>query len=79
MASIGFPLDLHYTTSLSESGFDQFVFVTAASSNHFHESIDGIALVQKHFPVHTLYFYDLFYFDLDNATATRLVEKVSSI
>jgi hypothetical protein len=36
-----------------------FVFVTGTSSNHFAESLQAVARVQKFFPNHTILYYDL--------------------
>ncbi|ELU17414.1 hypothetical protein CAPTEDRAFT_207080 [Capitella teleta] len=44
---------------LDEKNAEDFVFVTIASENHFDESIDAVALAQKLFPEHHIYFYDL--------------------
>ncbi len=45
--------------STSDINVDNFVFVTAASNNHFDESRDLIASVQTHMPHHKILFYDL--------------------
>ncbi|KAK2143137.1 hypothetical protein LSH36_874g01076 [Paralvinella palmiformis] len=44
---------------LNEQTMDKFVFVMAASSNHFEESMDGVASIQHHFPGKKLFYYDL--------------------
>jgi Protein of unknown function (DUF1647) len=71
LSMMGFPMDLNDVTSLAESDFAHFVFVTAASSDHFHEGMDAISRVQQHFPNYTLYFYDL-----DTNTPDSTVKKV---
>jgi hypothetical protein len=73
LKKMGFPLDLSDVESLTESNFGRFVFVTAASSDHFHEDMDAIARVQQHFPNHTLYYYDL-----DATMPDRTVKKVGN-
>ena len=45
--------------TLTNESVLQFVFGTAASSNHFEESLDAIASVQTYFPTVPLYYYDL--------------------
>ena len=43
----------------SPSALKKFVFVTAASDNHFGEAIVSIYNIRKHFPDKQVYFYDL--------------------
>jgi len=54
LASLGYPI-----VRFIPAGFDPLVFVTAADDSHFHEAMDGIALVQMHYPNSTIYYYDL--------------------
>jgi len=44
---------------LTPEVWNQLVFVTANSADHFHESIDAIASLQAVFPSSTIYYYDL--------------------
>ena len=57
LTSLGFPIDQFSSITFNNS--DEFVFVTAASDNHFYESLDAIARLQLYFPRHIIYFYDL--------------------
>ena len=45
--------------SLSPDTMDDFVFVTAASSNHFTEEIDAIASIQTLMPQKKIVFFDI--------------------
>jgi hypothetical protein len=71
LRAVGFPRKSHSVSSLTESSFNQFVFVTAASGNHFREALDAIATVQRYFPKHVLYYYDL-----DTKTRKSTFKKV---
>ena len=44
---------------LSPDKMDDFVFVTAASSNHFTEEIDAIASIQTLMPQKKIIFFDI--------------------
>lgn len=44
---------------LDEDSVRDFIFVTAASENHFEESKGAVALVQKLLPNHTVLYYDI--------------------
>jgi hypothetical protein len=55
LASLGFPIT-HFS---SISDWNEFVFVTAADDRFFCSAMDAIALVQRYFPGHKVYFYDL--------------------
>jgi hypothetical protein len=57
LRNIGFPITRF--SSIDENNCKQFVFLTAASDDHFNECLDAIALVQRYFPQHKLVFYDL--------------------
>ena len=57
LTSLGFPIN-HFSSNTFNNS-DEFVFVTAASDNHFYESLDAIARLQLYFPRYTIYFYDL--------------------
>jgi hypothetical protein len=57
LTSLGFPID-DFTTDNTVKA-NQFVFVTAASDNHFDECLDAIVNLQQHFPQHKIFFYDL--------------------
>ena len=59
LIDMGFPLKFEGDTALAEVNLYKFVFVTAASSNHFHECMDAVATVQQHFPNNAIYYYDL--------------------
>jgi len=71
LATLGFPLKQF--SAITADNIDEFVFVTAASDNHFDECLDAITLVQLYFPRHTIYFYDLSI----NSSISR-VDKVST-
>ena len=45
--------------SLSPNKMDDFVFVTAASSNHFKEELDNIASIQTLMPHKKIIFFDI--------------------
>ncbi len=45
--------------NLDNTTVKKYVFVTAATRNHFEESLDCIGSIQKHFPGHWIVFYDL--------------------
>ena len=45
--------------SLSPDKMDDFVFVTAASSNHFTEELDNIASIQTLMPQRKIIFFDI--------------------
>ena len=45
--------------NLTGDFLQQYVFVTASSKNHYHESIDAVASVQKYFPGRKIYYYDI--------------------
>ena len=45
--------------SLSPETMADFVFVTAASSNHFKEELDNIALIQTLMPQKKIIFFDI--------------------
>ena len=45
--------------NIDESTLKRVVFVTASSSNHFVESLDAVASVQKYYPQYKIYYYDL--------------------
>ena len=45
--------------SLSPDKMDDFVFVTAASSNHFKEEVDNIASIQTLMPNKKIIFFDI--------------------
>ena len=45
--------------SLSPDKMDDFVFVTAASSNHFNEEMDAIASIQTLMPKKKVIFFDI--------------------
>ena len=45
--------------SLSPDKMDDFVFVTAASSNHFEEEMDAIASIQTLMPKKKIIFFDI--------------------
>ena len=51
------PTDSFHT--LSPDKMDDFVFVTAASSNHFKEQLDNIASIQTHMPQRKIIFFDI--------------------
>ena len=54
---LGHPLtDFHV---INPDNVDQFVFVTGISSNHYTESLDAIASVQRFMPKHEILIYDL--------------------
>ena len=59
MTAIGYPLNLTSVPTMTEGNLYKFVFVTAVSSNHFHEAMDAIGIVQQRFPSHKLFYYDL--------------------
>jgi hypothetical protein len=48
----------HYV-ELEQKVLENFVFVTAASSNHFEESRDAVASMQTQFPGKLILYYDL--------------------
>ncbi|KAK2164490.1 hypothetical protein LSH36_63g11002, partial [Paralvinella palmiformis] len=48
-----------YYIDINKYDLSNFTFITGASSNHFKESKDLIASIQKHFPHKTIYYYDL--------------------
>jgi hypothetical protein len=56
--------------TLSRDNVNQFAFMVGASSNHFDESIDAVALAQMHFPHHKIIYYDLGLTDEQRATVT---------
>ena len=43
----------------SSSALEKFVFLTAASDNHFNETKVAIHNIRKHFPDKQVFFYDL--------------------
>ena len=49
----------HSFHSLSPDKMDDFVFVTAASSNHFREEVDSIASIQTLMPKKKIIFFDI--------------------
>ncbi|KAI0216007.1 hypothetical protein LSAT2_031934 [Lamellibrachia satsuma] len=51
------PSDSYHT--LTPDKMADFVFVTAASSNHFAESVDAIAAIQTLMPEKKIYFFDI--------------------
>lgn len=51
-------LQKHFV-ELNTETLESFVFVSAASSNHFNEIKDAIASVQKQFPEKLIYIHDL--------------------
>ena len=57
MQRLGLPTQVF--ANLTGDFLEEFVFVTAASANHYKESIDAIATVQKYFPGRKIYYYDL--------------------
>ena len=57
LASLGLP-PAHFTELTNENA-DDFVAVTATSSNHFAESVDAVASVQKHMPNRRIIYYNL--------------------
>lgn len=55
-------LDLPLRSQFTELNYitaRNFIFVTAASSNHFKESKNAIASAQEHFPNFRLLYYDI--------------------
>ena len=57
MQRLGLPTQVF--ANLTGDFLEEFVFVTAASANHYKESIDAIATVQKYFTGRKIYYYDL--------------------
>ena len=57
LGRLGLPAEVF--ANLADDFLEEFVFVTAASANHYKESIDAIATVQKYFPGRKIYYYDL--------------------
>ena len=55
LSTFGYPLT-NFSTGEHPS---QFVFLTAADSNHLHEWLDAVARIQSFFPQHLVYVYDL--------------------
>lgn len=49
----------NHFTNLTEDTVRDFVFATAASSNHFNESIDAVDRTQRFFPNYIIVFYDI--------------------
>ena len=58
LQSLRLPPPVKYT-EMTRKTVRSFVFVTAASKNHFVESIDAIARVQMFFPRYPILYYDL--------------------
>ena len=57
MGRMGLPIKEF--VNLTGDFLQEFVFVTAASANHYSQSIDAVASVQKYFPGRKIYYYDL--------------------
>ena len=55
--------------NLTMENADHFVFVTAASQNHFDESVDAVASIQRHMPSRKTLYYDL---GLDKASVRKI-------
>jgi hypothetical protein len=48
-----------YYIDINKYDLDNFKFITAASRNHFEESKDLIASIEKIFPNKNIYYYDI--------------------
>ena len=57
MGRMGLPITEF--VNLTGDFLQEFVFATATSANHYNQSIDAIASVQKYFPGRKIYCYDL--------------------
>lgn len=66
---------LHNFEALQRRNLDDFVFVTAADVHYMHVAMDAVANVQRLFPNHSIYFYDLNI----NDTIRNVSTKVSNI
>ena len=44
---------------MTSQDVSKFVFVTGCDSDHFAESTDAVASIQKYFPGHQIWYFDL--------------------
>lgn len=72
-------IPLNSFVPLSAINKTNFVFVTATDKNYLHISMDAIGIVQRLFPSHDIYFYDLSRGKFDQQWMSLKIERLCNV